>query len=62
MFLQDDRHEQRAGLDLLPDRGIPDVAAAQFALVKPDFDASLSQSLADAASGIGVLRCIAEED
>ena len=59
---RDDRHEQGAGLDLLPDRGIPCVATAQLALVEPDLNAGLSQRLANAAGSTGVLRRIAEED
>ena len=59
---RDDRHEQGARLDLLPDRGIPCVAAAQLALVQPDFDSSLSQRIANAAGSGGVLRRIAEEN
>jgi hypothetical protein len=37
--MRNHRDEQGAGLDLLPDRGVPSVPAAQPALVEPDFDA-----------------------
>src|ERR1700686_5444978 len=52
---RNDGHEQGAGLDLLPDRSIPCIAAAQFALVQPDFDAGFPERVADSASGNGVL-------
>jgi hypothetical protein len=35
---RDDRNEQGAGLDLLPDRSIPRIATPQLALIEPDFD------------------------
>ncbi len=37
-ILRDDRDEERTGLDLPADRGIPGVPASQVALVEPDFD------------------------
>ena len=59
---RDDRHEQRAVLDLPADRRIPRVAAAQRALVEPHLDAHRPQRVADASRGFGVLRCVAQED
>jgi hypothetical protein len=45
---RDDRHEQRAFLDLPADRRIPRVAAAQLALVEPDVEACSTGRVADA--------------
>src|SRR5260221_722248 len=55
-------HEQRARADLAANFFVPTVAAAQLALVEPHFDAETAQRLRDAAGGVGVLACIAEED
>src|ERR1700691_209623 len=57
-----DRNEQRAGLDLLSDRVVPGVAAAQFALVEPHLDARGAQGPADALGGRCILGGVAEEN
>ena len=57
-----DRDEQRAGLDLPPDRRIPGIAAAQFAAVEPHLDAGIAQRRADARCGGRVLGCVAQEN
>jgi hypothetical protein len=54
-------HKERAFLDLLADRGVPGIAAAQLALVEPDFDARFAERWANAASRLCVLRGIADE-
>src|ERR1700691_3515634 len=56
-----DRNEQRAGLDLISDRVVPGIAAAQLALVEPHLDARGAQGLTDALGGRGVLGGVAEE-
>jgi hypothetical protein len=53
------RQEERAVADLPANRLIPDIAAAQFTLVKPHFDAGGAQRVGDWACRRGVLRCIA---
>jgi hypothetical protein len=58
---RDDCNEQRAVLDLPADRLIPRIAAAQLALIKPDFDTSGAQGLANPVSRLGILRGVAEE-
>ncbi len=60
--LRDDRHEERALLDLLADRGIPRVAAAQLAFIEPDDESRGAKRFADAPGGLGVLRRIAQEN
>jgi len=49
--VRDQRNEQRTGFDLLADRGIPGVPAAQLALVEPHLDSCGSQCLADFQCG-----------
>ena len=56
------RHEKRAFPDLLPDRRIPGIAAAQFVLVEPDLETRRAQGLANASCCFGVLRGLAEKD
>ena len=55
---RNDRHEQRAILDLLPDLLIPCVAADEFALVEPYLDAACAQRFSDALRRLGILRSI----
>jgi hypothetical protein len=43
----DDGNEERAVSDLIADLAIPSVSAPEFALVKPDLDASGPQSAAN---------------
>ena len=43
---RDDWYEEDAGFDLLANRLVPDVAASERALVKPDLDARSPQRLA----------------
>jgi hypothetical protein len=52
---RDDRDEQGAGLDLLADRPVPRVPAAQLALVEPDFNARSAECLANLLGGLLVL-------
>jgi hypothetical protein len=59
---RDDGNEEGAGIDLLADRIIPGVAAAQFALVEPYLDAGSPQCVTDTAGRRGVLRGITHED
>jgi hypothetical protein len=49
------RHEQRALLDLLPDLRIPRIAADQFVLIEPHFNARGAQRLADAPRHFRIL-------
>jgi hypothetical protein len=53
--------EQLALADLLADRPVPDVSAAQLALVEPDFDAGGSQRRTNPSCRLGVLRRITEK-
>ena len=46
---------QRAFLDLLLDRRIPRIAAAQFGLIEPDFLSGCAKCIADAARGVCVI-------
>jgi hypothetical protein len=57
----DDRHEQAAVMDLLADLVIPDIPAAQLALVEPHLDPGSPQRLADTPRRLGILRGIAQE-
>ena len=57
----DDRHEQRAFLDLAADFLVPDVAAAQFAHVEPDLDAKGPQGVGNMTGRLGILTGIAEK-
>ena len=52
---RDDGKEERARLDLLADRLIPRITAAQLALVEPDFDARCAQGLANPPGRLLVL-------
>src|ERR1700683_5554780 len=56
-----ERNEQRAGLDLLSDRVVPGIAAAQLTLVEPYLDARGAQGFTDALGGRGILGGVAEE-
>ena len=53
--VRDDRHEQRAGLDLLTDRLVPGVPAPQLALVEPNLDSGGSQCLANLLGSLCIL-------
>ena len=59
---RDDRDEERAFLDLLADRGIPRVAAAQLALIEPYDESRRAKRFADAPGGLAVLRRVAQEN
>jgi hypothetical protein len=58
---RDDRDEEDAGLDLLADRLVPDVAAPERALVEPDFNACGAECFANPLGRLGILRGIAEK-
>src|SRR5215469_18200136 len=51
----DDGNEKRAVTDLIADLAIPGVPAPEFALVKPDLDASASKSVADPPCHLHIL-------
>jgi len=53
-----ERQEERAIADLPADRLVPDIAAAQFALVKPHLDAGGAQRIANGPRRPRILRCI----
>ena len=55
----DDREEERAGLDLLADRLVPGIPAAQLALVEPDLDAGSAERLANPLRSLCILRGVA---
>ena len=60
---RDDRNEQRAFLDLPPDRRVPRVATAQLALVEPHVEAARARSASQMRRrGVSVLRCVTEKD
>jgi hypothetical protein len=59
---RDKRDEQPAVVDSLANLPIPGVAAAQLALVEPDFNATGPQCVAHSEGCFGVLRGIAQED
>jgi len=52
---RDDRHEQSAFVDLLPDLAIPHVPASQLALVEPDLDAGGAERFANLFGSLDVL-------
>ena len=52
---------ERAVVDLAPDLLIPDVAAAQLALVEEDRNAGSAKCLADLLSSLPVLRGVTEK-
>ena len=56
-----DRQEERAIADLPADRLIPDIAAAQLALVKPHLDAGGAQRLGNGPRHRRILRCITQK-
>jgi hypothetical protein len=58
----DDRDEQGAVANLPPYLLVPGIAAAQLALVEPNFDARGLQRIADATCGRSILRGIAQEN
>jgi hypothetical protein len=53
---RDQRNKERTISDLFADLRIPDVPAAQLALVEPDLDATLTQPLSNAPRGLGIPR------
>ena len=59
---RDNRHEQRALLDLPANALVPRIAAAQFALIEPHFDARRSQGFANTTRSRGVLGRVAEKN
>ena len=60
--LRDDGDEERAGVDLLADLGIPRVAAAQLVLIEPHFEPGTAQRFGNAPRRRRVVTGIAEED
>jgi len=58
---RDQRHEQRALVDLPADLPAPGVAAAQLALVEPHLDPGRAQRLANAARRLRILLGVAPE-
>ena len=59
--LGDQRNEERAVVDLAPDLLIPDVTAAQLALVEPDLDTGRAQRLANPLGSLRILRGVAQK-
>jgi hypothetical protein len=59
---RDDRHEIRAGADLVAQLGIPGLAAGELVLVEPDLEARGCESVAQRARRGPVSRGIADED
>ncbi len=57
----DHRNEKRALLDFAPDLLVPDVAAAQLALIEPDFEPGGTQRLGDSTCSLRILGCVAQE-
>ena len=55
---RDQRNKEPTISDLFADLLIPEVPAAQLALVEPDLDATLTQPLSNAPRGLGILRGI----
>ena len=53
--LGDDRDEQSAVVDLVPDLLIPCVPASQFALIEPDLDASRTQGPGNLLGSLAIL-------
>ena len=58
---RDDRHEQRAIVDVPPDLPVPGIAAPQLALVEPDLDAGGPERVANVPRGLRILRGVAQE-
>jgi hypothetical protein len=58
---RDNREEQRARLDLLFDRRVPDIAAAELALIEPDLDPCGAEARADPLCGVRVLGGVADK-
>ena len=52
----------RAFFNLLANRCIPRIAAAQFALIEPYFPTRRTQSLSNTPCGFSVLRCVTHEN
>ena len=59
---RDDRNEERALLDLLPDLGVPGITAAQLALVEPNLHARRAQYIADAPCGDRILGRVGQKN
>ena len=53
--LGDNRNEERAVVDLVPDRLIPGVSAPQLALIEKDLDAGRTQCLANLLGRLRIL-------
>ena len=58
---RDDRNEQPAVVDLLPDPAVPGVAASQFALIESDLNGGCAQCIANLLGRLGILRGIAQK-
>src|SRR4029079_1949155 len=59
---RDERDEQRALADLLADRRVPGVPAAELVLVEPHHEPGAAQRVADAPGALRVLRGVAQEN
>ena len=56
---RDDRHEQSAIVDVLPNLTVPDITASQLALVEPHLDAGGSERVANVPRGFRILlECV----
>jgi hypothetical protein len=60
--LRDKWNEERARLDLLFDRRIPDITATQLALIQPDLNPCGTQDCANPLRCFRVFRGIADKD
>src|SRR4051812_43495064 len=58
---RNNRHEQRAFLDLFANLCVPRIAAPELALIEPDFDSGGAERVSDASRGVRVLRRIGKE-
>ena len=59
---RDDRHEERALLDLPADLRVPRVAAMQLALIEPDLQTERPERIGNAARRVRVVPGIAEKN
>ncbi len=59
---RDERHEERAVVNLLANFCVPRVPATQFVFVEPHFESGTAQRLGDATRRRGVVTRVAEED
>src|SRR5579862_2072531 len=59
---RDDGYEDRAVVDLFSDLPVPNIPAAQLALIEPDFNAAGPQRFANPPGGLGILGGVAQEN